>query len=313
MNPEIEKSLAAFNTISLKALETKAEMLDRIDNKYIVTGQQLQPAFAALTEYFDVLEIDARRAFQYSTRYFDDVERSGYYDHHQRKRKRSKARIRRYVDAGLNFLEVKTNEQRGMTAKRRLRIEKPLKLLDDRCLDFIDSCCQESYDELFEKNAIPVIVIEYQRITLVAKQGGERLTIDTHMRFTSETASCAAPAEMFIVETKSKRGNGLADKVMRSLHIQPTKRVSKYCISLVVTGQVSRRNGFLPALRRLRLVDPVVTPAINFHNASDKRTKPSNGSVSDGDAEKRNHNNVTPFPARPADLNRARRPACQSS
>lgn len=255
MDPIIAGSLAAFAPISLETLNAKAEMMDRLDNKYILPGHQLQHVLQALTDSFDVLEIEGKRAFFYSTCYFDDAERRGYYDHHQRRRKRCKVRVRHYVDAGLSFLEVKLNEQRASTAKRRMRIDRPLTALDARCMDFVDTCYRNSYDEAFLKTLHPAIRIQYLRITLVARDGGERLTIDTQLDFLAGGVGRIAPSDMFIIETKSARGNGIADKILRSLHVQPTKRVSKYCIGMAATGQVSRCNGFLPALRRLKLAD----------------------------------------------------------
>lgn len=255
MNPEIEKSLSAYAPISLKNLNEKAEMLARIDNKYIVKGPELLPALACLTEYFDVLEINGKRAFEYSSCYFDDTERRGYYDHHQRRRKRCKVRVREYVDAGIYFLEVKLNEQRAMTTKRRLQIDKPITRLNQDIMHFVDGCYNECYHEHFEKELIPVIRISYKRITLVAKEGGERLTLDTGISFTSDNGQRATPNDIFIIETKSARGNGIADKVLRSIHMKPTKRVSKFCIGMVATGQVGNHNGFLPALRQLELVN----------------------------------------------------------
>lgn len=255
MDAMIEQGLAAFSPISLSALNAKAEMLDRLDNKYILPGDRLQPAMAAITEMFDVLEIDGKRAFAYSTCYFDDANRRGYYDHHQRRRKRCKVRVRHYVDAGFSYLEVKLNEKRAMTSKRRLRIESPLSVLDDRCMDFVDHCYRDCYGESFVKPLQPVIVINYERVTLVAKEGGERLTIDTCLGFQTADGNRAVPADRFIVETKSARGNGIADKVLRALHVQPTRRVSKFCIGMAATGQVVQHNGFLPALRKLDLVD----------------------------------------------------------
>lgn len=255
MDPIIAGNVAAFAPISLETLNAKAEMMDRLDNKYILPGHQLRHVLQALTDSFDVLEIDGKRAFFYSTCYFDDAERRGYYDHHQRRRKRCKVRVRHYVDAGLSFLEVKLNEQRASTAKRRMRIDKPLTALDARCMDFVDTCYRNSYDEAFLKTLQPAIRIQYLRITLVARDGGERLTIDTQLDFLAGGVGRIAPPDMFIIETKSARGNGIADKILRSMHVQPTKRVSKYCIGMAATGQVSRCNGFLPALRRLKLAD----------------------------------------------------------
>jgi hypothetical protein len=260
MTAAIERSFGSFASIGLDGLNEKAEMLARIDNKYILRAHQLEPALASFAEIFDVLDIDGRRGFDYSTIYFDDAELRGYYDHHQRRRKRCKARIRSYVDSGLHFLEVKLNDRRSTTLKKRLRIAAPSAKLDQQALDFIDSCCRELYGEPFRKELSGAIRITYRRYTLVAKDGGERMTLDTGMRFTSGGVTAAPPPDMFIIETKSARGNGLADKILRALHVKPTKRVSKFCIGLAAAGQVARCNGFLPALRRLELVEDAVIP-----------------------------------------------------
>lgn len=262
MSPDIEQSLNAYTAIDLDTLNQKAEMLARIDNKYIVKGKDLLPALTCLADYFDVLEIDGKRAFEYSSRYFDDIDRRGYYDHHQRRRKRCKVRVREYVDAGIYFLEVKLNELRAMTTKRRLQIDKPITSLDNHVMDFVDTCYSDCYHEHFEKKLISVINISYQRITLVAKEGGERLTLDTGIRFIADDNQQTVAEDTFIIETKSARGNGIADKVLRSIHMKPTKRVSKYCIGMVATGQVGNHNGFLPALRQLGLVNYT-----SMHNA----------------------------------------------
>ena len=274
MDPTIARSLAAYSPISLDALNAKAAMLERIDNKYIMPAERLRPALEAMTDIFDVLEIEGQRAFSYATRYFDDAERRGYYDHHQRRRKRCKARVRHYVDAEFSFLEVKLNEQRAMTAKRRMKIDAPLDQLDGSCMDFVRACYRDSYGDEFHKTLEPVILIEYQRITLVAREGGERLTIDSGMKFQSDQCCQLARPDMFIIETKSARGNGIADKIFRALHAQPTKRVSKFCIGMAVTGQVARHNGFLPALRKLDLIEFATNALPSRNSAHDTPLRP---------------------------------------
>jgi hypothetical protein len=262
MDPIIEHGLAAFDPISLDALNAKAEMLTRLDNKYIVPGPRLQPAISAFAALFDVLEISGKRAFSYSTRYFDDVEKRGYYDHLQRRRKRCKVRVRDYLDAGFSYLEIKLKEKRSMTVKHRLSVANQLVALNGACMQFVDDRYHDCYDASFAKQLDPAMIVDYERITLVAKHGGERMTIDTGLTFRAPNFERRAPSYMFIVETKSARGNGIADKVMRSLHIQPTKHASKYCIGMAATGQVTRRNNFLTALRRLELADmPTLPPA----------------------------------------------------
>ena len=92
MDIAIASVLANFEPISLEALNGKAAMLERLDNKYIVPAARLLPAFEAFRDIFDVLEIDGKRTFTYATRYFDDEDQRAYRDHQQGRRKRCKVR-----------------------------------------------------------------------------------------------------------------------------------------------------------------------------------------------------------------------------
>lgn len=258
MHPFIEFSVASFDAIGLDELNRKAEMLDRLDRKYLVPRHRLIMLLEELRTAFDVLEIDRQREFTYATTYFDDEELSSYYDHHQGRRKRWKVRIRHYKNADFIYLEVKTKECRSMTVKRRLKIAENVVELDQASIDFINDCHRKSYGTGLTGALRPVIAMEYNRITLVAKDGGERLTIDNDLQFSANQIVNGPDVEKYIIETKSARGNGLADRVLRSLHLQPTKHVSKYCLGMAATGQTARQNTFLPALRRLELQDRVV-------------------------------------------------------
>ena len=82
------------------------------------------------------------------------------------------------------------------------------------------------------------------------------MTIDTDLCFQSENRNFAAGTGVFIVETKSANGRGLADRLLRTKGERPTKRCSKYCIGMAATGQVTRYNRFLPTLRKLGLTVP---------------------------------------------------------
>lgn len=251
----INRSLRRFSPISLEALNAKAAMLERLDNKYIIPAARLAPAFDAFRDLFDVLEIDGKRAFTYATRYFDDEDQRGYYDHHQGRRKRCKVRVRFYVDAGFSYLEVKLKDVRDVTVKKRLKVPNDIEVLDANCMAFIETCYRDQYGEDFGRPLQVQIGMEYERITLVAKQGGERMTVDTRLGFWSDRVERDVPPDMFIVETKSARGNGIADKILRGLHLHPTSRCSKYCVAMAALGEVTKANRFLPALKKLNLLD----------------------------------------------------------
>ncbi|EKF19408.1 polyphosphate polymerase domain-containing protein [Nitratireductor pacificus] len=255
MDHSIATELTGFQPLSLDELNGKAAMLERLDNKYIVPADRLRPALNAFSDFFDVLEIDGIRAFTYATRYYDDDGLRSYYDHHQGRRKRCKVRVRDYIDSGLSYLEVKLKSKRQITVKKRLKLREPGAGLDLSGEAFIDTCHREIYDSPFDRPLVPVIGMRYRRITLVAKEGGERMTIDTELSFDAGGVSRRVRPDISIVETKSARGNGIADAILRGLHVHPTKRCSKYCVGMAATGQVARHNRFLPALRRLQLLD----------------------------------------------------------
>lgn len=241
-----------FAPIGLAALNAKAAMLERLDNKYVVKGAVLRRALPRLAELFDVLEIDGRRSFVYETCYFDDPELRSYYDHHQGRRQRMKVRVRRYVDAALCFVEVKLKDKRGATIKKRMPYDPAaFGTLDRAALAHIEKSYRDLYGRAFERPLEPVLRMSYSRVTLVAREGGERMTIDSGIRFDGAGDTRATDDDVFIVETKSANGNGLADRVLRGLHQHPTNGCSKYCVGMSVTGSVERFNRFLPALRKL--------------------------------------------------------------
>lgn len=256
--PECEEDwlTAPFASVNLEQLNAKASMLVRLDNKYILGGDAMRDAMAKFSEAFDVLEIDGRRRFTYETCYFDDAERSCYYDHHRGRKKRFKVRLRKYVDAGLCFVEVKLKGKRGITHKRRLK--QPLDQygkLNAEALKHIETSYRELYGKPFDYTMEQAVEMRYQRVTLVKKAGDERMTIDFNLQFSYGGKLFEADPNTFIIETKSPNANGAADKVLRQLHQHPTKRCSKYCVAMATLEAVGKHNKFLPAMRKLGAFD----------------------------------------------------------
>lgn len=246
--------LSRFRSICLEDLTSKSAMLERLDNKYVLHQSVLQQLAEFLAEHFDILEIEGKREFTYDTCYFDDTQYTCYFAHHQGRRQRCKIRVRKYADTQLCFLEVKLKDKRGRTIKKRLEysVDK-YRTLDERAMAHI----QTSYSGLYKRDFIcalsPVLEISYRRVTLAAKNGGERVTIDTGLVFTGDGRSYAINDSLFIIETKSANGNGIADKVLRRLHQHPTGNCSKYCIGTALLQLVNKHNKFLTALRKVNV------------------------------------------------------------
>jgi hypothetical protein len=262
--------LHSFNPITLDDLNKKAEMLSRIDNKFVVRSDTLQKVIPEIANDFEILDINNCRAFTYDTHYFDDPERSAYYEHHQGLRKGFKVRVRRYADADLCFLEVKVKGKRGMTVKHRLPYD-PAQIgaLSAEAFLFAQTTYSGHYGKPFEYDLKRALDLRYKRITLVAKAGGERMTIDTDLQFWSGNKSIKLDPDIFIVETKSKLGRGIADLSFRKVHERPTKRCSKYCVGMAALGEVSKWNRFIPTMRKMNLIDGVsIIREIQFLDAA---------------------------------------------
>lgn len=253
-----------FDPISLAELNAKAEMLTRLDNKYVVPRAVFDALSDEFAEHFEVLEIDGKRGFGYRTQYFDTPQLTTFQHHLQGRRRRSKVRTRQYIDAGLCFLEVKLKTQRKVTVKERMSYAaEHLTTLTQNALSFIDTSHRALYRCGGHGAYFPAIQMQYNRLTLVARAGGERMTIDRGLTFWTSFSSQTISDEMMIVETKSAFGRGTADIILRRAGYHPVGSCSKYCVGLAALGLVPRYNRFLPAFKKLlpHLALPGAQPA----------------------------------------------------
>jgi hypothetical protein len=242
-----------FSALTLQELDEKAALLERIDNKYIVDKTVLSQAFERWAPHFNILEIDKKNSFLYDNCYFDDESFSSYNQHRQGKRNRFKVRTRHYVDNQICFVEIKLKGPRGQTVKRRMAYD-PNKAenLDTEALAFIHNAYSEAYGLPFTPKLRPALRIRFQRITLVAIEGQERMTIDNQLQFDSGDKSYQLNPDTAIIETKTPGQHGIANKILASLHQHPVKACSKYCVGLALLGKIERFNRFLPAIRKLK-------------------------------------------------------------
>jgi hypothetical protein len=240
-----------FDATDMDALNEKSAMLQRIDNKYIVDAAVLREVLPALVGEFDILEIGGRRAFTYENCYFDGPEWQSYFDHHQGRRKRAKVRMRRYVDTDLCFVEVKLKDKRGSTVKRRLPCNAAdFGSLDEAAQAHVRSAYRDLYQGELPYSLSRTLDTAYTRVTLIAKGGGERMTIDSRLRFSIDGRSAGVGERLFIVETKSASGKGLADRILRNVHQHPVKHCSKYCTGMAFLHAGLKHNRFKSVLKR---------------------------------------------------------------
>lgn len=222
---ELQHILSEFRTIKLEEMD-RTKLMDRVDTKFAFHREELPDIIANLKEFFHVLEVEGKRISQYESLYFDKNKFDFYTDHHNNKNHRFKVRFRKYVDSGLNFLEVK-EKRKGRIVKRRIPVQKFEHKLSDSSKTFVEQYLNDD-DELE-----PKLWNKYQRITLVNKDLNERLTFDINLKFKWEEEEKKFPS-LVIAELKQERKNRNSPfyKLMRSKRIRPY-RISKYCIGAI--------------------------------------------------------------------------------
>jgi len=241
-----------FAAISLEEMDDGAGLRERIDAKYLVGAAALCRLLAALAPTHRALTIDGRTAFGYRSVYFDSPALAAYREHLQGRRRRWKCRTRRYEDGGPHMLEVKLKAGRGATRKHRRECP-PLGdgPLSDEALAFVRACVAGEYGRWVEAPMVPVLTVRQRRTTLAAPELGERVTIDRAVRFAGPDGARGRMREdLALVESKSRRGRGVADRALRDAGVRPAELCSKFCLGIALTRPGVRTNRLRPLLTR---------------------------------------------------------------
>ena len=241
----------SFAPISLEELNAKAALLSRVDKKYIVDADTFQALTERLEDDFVALEIDGRRLFTYHTVYFDSDDLELYDAHLKGRRRRFKCRSRHYVETGRCVFEIKLKGLRGRTLKHQLPIDPGVHgRMTEEAQEFASRILRETYGHGLEHDLRPVLPMTYQRLTLAAKEGAQRVTCDFSLDF--GTAGLADGHA--IIESKSENGRGKVDRALRGLGVRPIS-CSKYCAGIGMTREV-RANPFNQLLSRYYVARP---------------------------------------------------------
>jgi hypothetical protein len=121
---------------------------------------------------------------------------------------------------------------------------------------FADGILRETYGHGLDRDLAPVLPMTYQRLTLAAKQGAQRVTCDFSLDF--GTAGLADGHA--IIESKSENGRGKVDRALRGLGVRPIS-CSKYCAGIGMTHDDVRSNPFNQLLNRYYVAKPLAVAA----------------------------------------------------
>ncbi|WP_308200266.1 polyphosphate polymerase domain-containing protein [Cellulomonas wangsupingiae] len=223
--------VARLVPVGLEELVERAGLLTRVDRKYLVPVEDVGTLVASLPHGAQVLEIGARRLFEYESVYFDTPDLLAYHLAAHRRRRRFKVRTRTYLDSAQCWIEVKTRGARGTTVKDRVP-----HLLDDRAtvapaLPFVTATLTaHGITAADEMRWGPTLVTRYRRATVLLPDTDSRLTVDVDLTWHDGRRPLQL-RHLAVVETKTGSTASVADRLLWAHGHRPL-RISKYATGL---------------------------------------------------------------------------------
>ena len=235
----MEKILGKFVSVDLAEMG-KVKLMNRVDTKYVTVPENLCRLLERIREDYYVQEIGGRLICSYKTLYYDTPDFEMYTVHHNGRKARQKVRIRTYLHSEQHFLEVKNKNNKGLTRKKRIEIERADAVENTECRDFM-----EKHADFELSGLVPHLESRYDRITLVDKEKTERITIDLNLGYDNLlTGNKKEMPGLVIIEVKQDgyRGSGIK-YALGECGIKPM-RISKYCIGAALTNPSVKYNRF---------------------------------------------------------------------
>ena len=251
MSDALDEAVGAMAPISLDEMDARAALRRRVDTKYVVGREALIEVVARARDDYQVLEIDGRRAFAYESVYFDTPDLRSFAEHVHDVRPRFKSRSRRYRETGDCFFEVKVKDATDTTSKR----QRPYDAADHGRMTaeawrFLDETLRELAGQGAPRDLAATLATRYRRVTLAAREGGERVTIDLDVAMeTMSDRDVVLREDLALVETKTEGDGGVVDELLSSRGCEPTA-ISKYRLGVGLLVTADPQAARLERLRR---------------------------------------------------------------
>jgi hypothetical protein len=225
----LEDAVGGLAPLTLEALDERAALRRRVDCKYVVARDDLAAVVAETGREYEALEIDGLRRFDYESIYLDTPDLRCFREHVDGVRPRFKIRTRLYRETEACFVEIKVKDDQDETTKRQLPHD-PSRHggLDPESRAFLDEAMRELAGQPVPERLAPSLITRYDRMTLAAVEGGQRVTVDTGVRLAApDGAATTLRDELALVETKTEEGQGTVDRLLAERRLDAVT-VSKY-------------------------------------------------------------------------------------
>ena len=237
---------AEFPAASVELREGRA-LLRRVDTKFVCTRAVALKVASALVGAYAALPTPTGNLATYRSLYFDTSDLRCYHDHRRGRRLRHKVRIRHYPDRSLSYLEVKTKRNEAVTDKKRRPLPFQHEHLGDDERAFLAGIVDLPVHDL-----VPMMRIDFRRVSLVSLHSAERVTIDCDLEAATIDGARWDAGERVVIEVKQSPFC-VRTPVMGALlgHGLREQSMSKYTIATALVRPDLRRNRLLPELRAI--------------------------------------------------------------
>ena len=224
--------------------------MERVDTKYVINYAQADEFIQELKKNFLILQIKDKIIFQYDNIYMDTANSDLFYEHERGDEMRNKIRTRNYTDStDLCFFEYKHKINK---VTRKFRYKCPANehgIMTEEAQGFFTGIYESLNGEVSHYWLSASLATRYQRITLCAKNSGEKVTIDFGFQFEDLRSGIKHNLnEIVIVESKSNSEHCTTGKIMKKIKVPQAKGCSKYCIGLIYTNRITESKKFQDAI-----------------------------------------------------------------
>ena len=241
MENTLNKYLEEFSPISLAEMDS-VRLMNRIDTKFVTSYDNFIKLIPFLKENYYLQDIDGRRYGFYHTIYYDTQGFDMYLNHHNGRKTRKKVRMREYTESRECFLEVKLKNNKGRTAKKRIRVpaEEENYLFASDAEPFLQNTAL-----YHNKDLLAHLENNFDRITMVNKAKTERLTIDMNLSFNNFVTDKKIQIRNLVVIELKQDGNQPSPlkSILSDYRIQK-QSFSKYCVGAALTNSELKSNRF---------------------------------------------------------------------
>jgi hypothetical protein len=242
---ELIQILQGFQSISLAEMDG-VQLMNRTDTKFMFNNETLLEILPDLASTYRVLEVENVRVNRYQTLYYDTPSFFHFLQHQNGKKHRYKIRKREYVESNISFLEIKEKNNKGRTAKSRIKLAVLSESLDEKGLNFIERKAE------YTENLEPKLWNSFTRTTLVDTVAGERVTLDTNIAFHFNGKVQEIPF-LVIAEVKQDGANRHSRFIrhMKERLIRP-EGISKYCLGVALLFPNIKSNTFKEKILKIQ-------------------------------------------------------------